>query len=230
MASSQQASGILYLRTISVPPTRNESALGVGSDYIWHYEIMVANPQLVKVKSAMAAEICANFNLDEKAKPLLREGMGPREFMDALVANKQFIPGIDFVAHALPAREAIWWGCLCLQHACGSSLTPAEKAAARAAVQWVMAPSEENRAAAKAPTDAAGPASPAGSLANAVFQTGGNIAPPKAPPIAPGPFAPAKSVSAAVKIASAKADPAKIKETQRLFFELGIGVAEGRFG
>jgi hypothetical protein len=39
--------------------------------------------------------------------------------------------GIDFIAHALPAREAVWWGCLCLQHACGSNLSPADKAPAK---------------------------------------------------------------------------------------------------
>jgi hypothetical protein len=66
-----------------------------------------------------------------------------------------------------PAREAIWWGCMCLQHACGDSLSLTEKAACRAAVQWVLQPTEENRAAAKAPADKAGPTNPAGALAAA---------------------------------------------------------------
>jgi hypothetical protein len=190
----------------------------------------VSNGRLPKIKAATAVEICASFSLDPKAKPLLHEGIGPREFVDALIANKHYLPGIDFMAHALPPREAIWWGCLCLQHACGEKLSPAEKTAARAAVQWVMAPGEESRTAAQAPAEAAGLASPAGNLALAAFQTGGNVAPPKAPSMAPAPFAPAKAVAGAVKIACTKADPVKIVETQRLFLELGIGVAEGRFG
>jgi len=189
----------------------------------------VSDAPLIKVKATKAAEVCAHFELKAEARPLLREGITPREFADALIANKQYLSGIDFIAHALPAREAIWWGCLCLQHACGNNLSPADKAAARAAVQWVMAPSEENRAAAQAPANAAGPATPAGSLAGAAFQTGGNIAPPKAPPAAPGPFAPAKAVANAVKIACTKVDPVKIVETQRLLAELGVGVAQGRF-
>ncbi len=92
-----------------------------------------------------------------------------------------------------------------------------------------MQPTEKNRAAAKDPAQAAGPASPAGALAAAANQTGGNVAPPKAPPMPPGPFAPAKAVAMAVKLATLKADPAAIVETQRLFLELGIGVAQGRF-
>jgi hypothetical protein len=185
---------------------------------------------LVRATAATAAEVCARFNIKKEALALLREGMGPREFVDALVASKQYVTGIDFMAHAMPARDAIWWGCLCLQHACGDSLLPADKAAARAAVQWIMQPSEENRAAALAPAQAAGSASPAGGLAMAVYQTGGNIAPPKAPPAPPPPFASAKAVAGAIKLACTKADPAKLIETQRLFLDLGVRMAEGSPG
>lgn len=184
---------------------------------------------LVRVTGATAGEICARFDLKKEAQPLLRDGMGPREFVEALVANKQYVAGIDFVAHALPAREAVWWGCLCLQHACGGSLSAEERAACQAAVHWVLTPSEENRAAAKAPAEKMGPGSPAGQLAMAANQTGGNLASPKAPPMPPAVFAPAKAVAGAVKLASTKCDPVRIVETQRSFVELGIGVAEGRF-
>ena len=184
---------------------------------------------LVKVKADTAAEVCASFDLRQEARPLLRDGMGPREFVEALVTNKRYIAAIDFMAHALPAREAVWWGCLCLQHASGGNLSPPDKAACKAAVQWVIEPTDENRAAAQALAQEAGLVSPAGQLAMAANQTGGNIAPPNAPPMAPAPFAPAKAVAGAVKMATTKADPIKIVETQRLYVELGIGVAEGRF-
>jgi len=184
---------------------------------------------LSKIKTAAAAEICTRFDLKKAVQPLLRNGMGPGEFVEALVANKQYISAIDFISHALPAREAVWWGCLCLQHTCGNSLSSRDKAASKVAVQWVLEPTEENRAAAKTPAEAAGPGSAAGALAAAANQTGGNLAPPKAPPMLPGPFAPAKAVSSAIRLASLKSDPVKIADTHRLFVELGIGVAEGRF-
>lgn len=189
----------------------------------------MSNEPFVKIQAATAAEICQRFDLKDEARPLLGEGMEPRVFVEALVAQKQYLSGIDFIAHGLPAREGIWWGCLCMQHACGDSLSPTDRAAGIAAVRWVMQPTEKNRAAAKAPADAAGPASPAGVLAAAASQTGGNAAPPKAPPMPPGPFAPAKAVAMAVKLATLKAAPAAIVETQRLFLDLGIKVAEGRF-
>jgi hypothetical protein len=139
---------------------------------------------LIKVKATTAAEICARFDLKAEAKPLLRDGMPPRDFIEALVVNKQYVSGIDFVAHALPPREAVWWGCLCLQHACGDSLSAQEKAACRTAVRWIFEPTDD---------------------------------------------LPAVAHARAVKLASIKADPATRAEMQRLFVELGAGIAEGRF-
>ena len=161
-----------------------------------------------------AAEICSRFDLPTDAWSLVEEEMGPREFVEALMANKKYVAGIDFIAHALATREAVWWGGLCFQHAFGDNVAVPDKIACRAAIQWVLDPSEENRAKAKAPADAAGPASAAGRLAMAVHQTG-----------ASDPFAPAKAVAGAVKLASTASEPVKIIDTQRLFFELGIDIA-----
>jgi hypothetical protein len=187
------------------------------------------NTPLAKIKAATAAEVCANFDLKKEARAFLRDGMTPRAFLEALLANRQALAGIDFLCHALPPRDAIWWGCLCFQHACGKELSIPDKAAGKATVRWVLAPSEEFRAAARQPAEAAGSASPAGGLASAAFLTGGNVAPPKAPPMSPAPFASAKAVSGAIKLASTKADPVRIAETQKIYVELGIAIAEGRF-
>lgn len=183
---------------------------------------------LIKIKAATAAEVCASFTLDDQAVPLLRDGMTPQAFLETLLAKKQYVPAIDFLSHALAPRDAIWWGCLCLQQSLGAQLADKDKAAARAAVRWVFAPTEENRAAAGAPAEAAGPTTPAGGLAAAAFQTGGNVAPPKSPAMSPPPFAPAKAVAVSVKLSSTKAEPTRISETQKLYLELGLSLAEGR--
>ena len=184
----------------------------------------------VSVTATTAAEICSRFAVKKEALALLREGMTPEEFAEALMASKQYVTGIDYMAHALPPREAIWWGCLCLQHACGDSLPPAEKEACRLTVQWVVQPTEESRFALLAPAQMAGPATVAGGLAMAAYQTGANVAPSHLPPMAPQPFAPAKAVAGAIKMACTKGDPVKIIETQRLLLELGITMAEGNSG
>jgi hypothetical protein len=187
------------------------------------------NNPLVYATASTAAEICSRVYLDKAALDSLRPGMSPRGFVDALVEKGQYLAGIDFMAHVLPSREAIWWGCLCLHHTCGSKLEPWERRAYRLTVQWVLQPTEANRAATKQPAEVLGPASAAGCLAAAANQTGGSIGPPDGPPIPPSPLAPNKAVAIAVKVASTKVDAAEILRTQRSLIGLGMAVAEGRY-
>ncbi|HTB11186.1 MAG TPA: hypothetical protein VK752_06440 [Bryobacteraceae bacterium] len=189
----------------------------------------VNNLPLVNVTAATASEICARLYLDKAALGLLRPAMSPRGFVDALVEAKLYLAAIDFLAHALPSREAIWWGCLSLQRTCGNKLEPWERRAFRITVQWVLQPDEANREAAKQPAEVLGPASAAGNLAAAANQTGGSIGPPQGPPIPPSPFAPARAVAIAIKLASTKCEATEIQSTQRSLIGLGMAIAEGRF-
>ena len=184
---------------------------------------------LTKVTAARASEVCTHFELEAGVRKYLDNDPSSGEFIDLLLANKHYAAAIGFMAHALAVREAVWWGCLCLRHACGSQLPPADEAACRAAVQWVLDPTDDNRAAAQAPGEKAGLGTPSGGLAMAATWTGGSLAPPSAPKVPPGPFVPAKAVAGAVLLAAVKGDPVKIGDTQRLFVELGVGVAQGRF-
>jgi hypothetical protein len=190
---------------------------------------VVANAPLLNVAAERAAEICANVHLKEDALSLLRPEMSPRQYVEALVENKKYIAAIDFLAHAMPPRVSIWWGCLCLEHVTGGRMEPWERLAFRAAALWVLQPTEENREAAKKPAEVVGLASPAGALAGAANQTGGSVVPPNVPPIPPSPFAPARAVCIAVKTASFKVEGPKIEGTQRSFVDLGLAIAEGRF-
>jgi hypothetical protein len=191
--------------------------------------VQAGNNPLVYATASTAAEICSRVYLDKAALDLLRPGMSPRGFVDALVEKGKYLAGIDFMAHVLPSREAIWWGCLSLHHTCGSKLEPWERRAYRLTVQWVLQPTEANRAATKQPAEVLGPASAAGCLAAAANQTGGSIGPPDAPPIPPSPLAPNRAVAIAVKVASTKVDAPEILRTQRSLIGLGMAVAEGRY-
>ncbi len=176
-----------------------------------------------KIQASTASEICERFNLPKEARALLKEGMNPREFADALLAKKQYVTGIDFLSHALPPREGIWWGCLCLQSAVGDEIEPSDKEAATAAVRWVLAPAEEHRAAARPLAEAIGLKTAAGALAAAVTQTGFSNGQPK-----PAPFAPAKTVALAVKLATIKGEPSRILDRQKACVELALEIAAGR--
>jgi hypothetical protein len=169
---------------------------------------------MTKVTAATAAEICEKFKLPTAASKLLKVGMTPGAFLKALIEKQQFVTAIDFMAYALPPRERLWWGCLCMQHAFQGKYAPNELAAARAAVQWIFQPTDESRAAAKVPAETAGPSSPAGCLAMAANLTG-------SPSI--------KCVANAVKLSSLKCEPLEIAPTQKSFVALAVEVAEGRY-
>jgi hypothetical protein len=180
----------------------------------------VSNTQQTAPQPLTAADICARFTLKKDARALLREGMTPGKFLSVLMANKQYVTAIEFMAHAMPPRSAIWWGCLCLQHIFGATLSPPDWTALQAATVWVLWPTEQYRGAAYAPGRAAGPASPAGLLAMAASAVGvsGRV-----------PMTPAKAVAKAITLASVKAEPVKIADTQRVLVDLGAGVVQGRF-
>ena len=185
---------------------------------------------LRKIKAVLAAEVCEHFELEREARPLLGKETTPREFVDALRSARQHATAACFLAHALPPREGVWWGCLCLRHESSCIEAPAEAAAYKAAAAWVLDPTEERRAEAETAAKAAGRTTPAECLALAAAWTGGSLSPPipKVPPVPPGPYLPAKGVHGAVLLAAARSVSPGVQETLRLFVDLGIGVAEGR--
>jgi hypothetical protein len=67
---------------------------------------------LVRVPAKAAAEVRAHAG--PAARPLPEPGEGPRAFLDRLLAGKKFPEAIRFLAFALPRREAVWWGCVCV--------------------------------------------------------------------------------------------------------------------
>src|SRR5690242_6911001 len=118
-------------------------------------------------------EIAGRGPLGDDAKALLAPGLKPPAYLDRLLQKGLVKDALSFVAAWLPAREAVWWGCLCAWHHGRPKPSDKEAAALRAALRWVHEPSEENRRAAKAAGDAVGgPATPAGALALAAAWSG----------------------------------------------------------
>jgi hypothetical protein len=181
-----------------------------------------------KVSAATAAEVCANYELSPDARKVLRDGLAPREFVELLARAGKYIDAFDFLAHALPKREAVWWACLSVRHAQGPELPPKQLAALQAAVAWVLEPDEPKRRAAQAAGEAADFATPAGGAALAAFGSGGSLGPPNLPAVPPGPFMTAQAVSGSVTLASVQGDPDAIPDVQRELVELGVAIADGK--
>ena len=183
---------------------------------------------LAKVPAKTAAEICNRCALGDEAKELLRPGATPRQFLDALVEKEQFADAVRFLAHALPKREAVWWGCVCVRQVLASGKPPAtDTAALQAAEKWVAAPSEENRQEALPAAEATEYGTPAGTLAAAAFFSGGSLAPPDLPAVPPPDTSTANMVAGGVDLAAVQTQPEKAAEKYRKFIATGIEVASG---
>ena len=96
---------------------------------------------------------------------------------------------------------------------------PKPAAALRAAVQWVLKPTDPNRRAAGEAGKAATFSTPAGCIAMSVFWTGENI----------DPMLPANLLSGTIVAAAAEGSPENMKENLHRFVALGISIAKGKY-
>jgi hypothetical protein len=162
--------------------------------------------------------------LGEEAMALLRPELHPLDFVALLMEEALYADAVRFIAHALPKREAVWWGWVCARRSAGENPPPKIKAALDATEKWVAQPSEDNRRSAMAAAQKAELGTAAGCAGLAAFFSGGSLAPPDAPPVPPGEFLTAKAVSGAVIFAAVAREPEKAPEKFRSFVAQGVEV------
>jgi hypothetical protein len=188
---------------------------------------MSTSPTAAAKPSRLASDIARPLSLSEKAVQLLSPMLTPRQFFDALVLAQIPDDAIRFLAAALPKREAVGWGVLCVKDALTKPLEPTATKALATAEAWVKDPSEANRRAAEAAADPAGYGTAAGCLAAAAFWSGGSLTPAHLPPVPPRDDLTGTAVVGAILLAStvssAGPEPAKIK-----FIAIGGDIASGR--
>jgi len=188
----------------------------------------VATPNL-KITASEAEPIAAQFPLSEIGKAELKPAMPPINFLEALIAKGAYPDAIQFLARALPKREAVWWTCLCCRDILGKDGEPKLATAVQAAEAWVYKPNEENRRGAEKAGNAISESHPARWVAMAAFWSGGSLAPPSAPEVKPPDDFTAKAVTGAVLMA-ASLDPAQADARNKQFTDYGMNIAKGGNG
>ncbi len=183
---------------------------------------------LVKMSPRPPADLCelCELDLDDAALPLLAGEPTPSEFLRALIEAGLHADAVAYLAHGLPRREAVWWGCLCTRDTAPAEGS-AEALALAAAEAWVYAPDEEHRLAAEHTIKAAGLQSPAGLLAQAVAWSGGSLAPEGLQEVPPPEHLTGRMVSAAVMVAATRLSAQGLPETFARFLSRGIEIAMG---
>ncbi len=141
-----------------------------------HIPIHSSASALTFIAFPSAAEVCRTYAARDTTRACLEPGQTPLALLDRLVAEERLYPdALDFLAHALDRRQAIWWGCLCIWLTARSALSVDELRALAGAIAWVVDPSEANRIKAlalAAPVADRG----AGMLAAAVGASGDSLA------------------------------------------------------
>jgi hypothetical protein len=168
--------------------------------------------------------ISTTAELGEEAMALARPDLHPLDFVALLMKKALYPDAVRFVAHALPKREAVWWGWVCARRAAGDSPPPKIKAALDATEKWVAQPNEENRRLAMAAAQQAELSTAAGCAGLAAFFSGGSLAPPDAPAVPPGEFLTAKAVTGAVIFAAVAREPERAPEKFRSYLAQGVEV------
>lgn len=183
----------------------------------------------LKIRAATAQEICGQFALSEAGRQCLKPAMPPLEFLSALAARGSYPDAFQFLARALPKREAVWWSCCCTRELDPDPTKPEVEVGLQAAETWVRRPNEDNRRSAEKAGQGIKAPHPARWTAMAAFWSGGSLAPPGAPEAKPPEDLTAKAVAGAVMVAAAL-DPAKSELRNKLFLDYGLDIANGGSG
>lgn len=186
---------------------------------------------LKKVTANLASDVATEYELRKEVKPLLAEDQTPAEFLKILIDEGYYQDAITFLAHAMPVREAVWWGCVCSRHFFEDSDVKYQLAL-KAAETWVYESNEENRRVAEKYAEEGDYATPASWVAAAVFWSGGSISNEGDPAMEPPPFLYATAVSGAVVMAAGWQEPSadELEERFKKHLQHGISIADGGNG
>jgi len=184
-----------------------------------------------KIAAKKAKDITKHFELIEEFQPTLDDELPPADYLKALMDIEYYYDAVAFLAHALPAREAVWWACVCSRyHAQGAE--EKYQQSLKAAETWAYKPTEENRRICHKFVVDAEFATPACCTAAAAFWSGGNINAKDEPAMEPPPYTYAHAVTSAIAMAAGYGIPEQkeVEKRYRVYLQHGINIADGGNG
>ena len=174
--------------------------------------------------------ILPRLELDADCTALLSPHVDAAAGLEALVAAKRMPEAMRLIAHAMPKREVVWWGCMCARAAPVSALPAPDADALTAAEAWVRKPDEPNRRAAMAAAQKTGFQSPEAWAAGAAVWSGGSMAPEGQPEVPPADHHTALAIAGGVVIAALRGAPARAADRFARFLLSARDIAAGGAG
>ncbi len=134
-------------------------------------------------------------------------------------------------AHALPKREAVWWGCMCARAVPDPALTPQDAAALAAAEAWVRKPGDDGlRRAAMEAAQRTAFRSPEAWAAVGAFWSSGSMAPLGQPDVPPPDHLTGVAISGGVVLAAVRIRPERAQDRLARFLVSARDIAAGGAG
>lgn len=184
-----------------------------------------------KVIAEKAIDIIKNFELVEEFQPVLDDEQVPAQYLETLMDNEHYQDAVIFLAHAIPAKEAVWWACVCSRHH-KEDADVTYQLGLNAAEAWVYDPTEENRRICERYVEKENNATPASWAAAAAFWSGGSITVINKPSMEPPPHIYAHAVAGAIIKSVGLGTPTEkeVEKRYKSYLKHGIDIANGGNG
>nr|WP_294501594.1 hypothetical protein [uncultured Rhodopila sp.] len=181
--------------------------------------------------SGSSAELAERLAATPEAADLVRRSADAAAALRLLRQEDQLMAAVRLVSHALPAREGVWWACMCADHTAPADLPEPDRAARQAAEQWVRAnTSDAYRRAAMNAARKAGMRSPEAWAGVGAFWSGGSMAPEGQPVVPPAPHLCGTALAGSVLLASVRGDPRQQPARLTAYLDSATDIARGGAG
>lgn len=192
---------------------------------------MPAQPPPKSKISGELAPILPHLKLTAEAAAVLAGCTETTEALGRLERAGFLAEAARLVAHALPAREAVWWACACSRHTASSSTSPeAEATICNATEEWVRRQTDAQRRTAMKEAETSNFQSPEAWAAVAAFWSGDTMAPPDVPKVPPQAHFPGLAVAGAVALSAVRGSALNREARLRTFLASAKDIAAGGAG
>jgi hypothetical protein len=166
-------------------------------------------------------ELSEISNLSDGARELVREDSTASAYLDSLEKQALFQDAIRFLAHKLATDAGVKWASACVRDLQAPDRKEQKDEPLDAADEWIKAPGENTRRAAKEAADKSKTTGPGNLVAMAVFLSGGSIAGPAAPATMPPPYSAQKLIVGSILVAVLGHEPEKAAERYKRALAMG---------
>jgi hypothetical protein len=163
--------------------------------------------------------------LKPPATDYLPMSQNAKHYAELLAANGLWMAALNYLSHAIPPREGIWWGWYCARKAMPPDPPPEVKQALQVVETWIAQPTEEHRVQARDFATRIPSGSPAHCVLEAISFNGeleDPITGAKSPAV---PYMSSKFVAAAAIGASYWPDPEKPEVTAADYIRQAFEIA-----